>query len=82
MQPFSSRIASSRTPLILWKRQFKAFAETGRFNLPTFMRSLIVLICGLLTKNQASCQETKTLKRLHMHKASAIYMVIITSYLV
>jgi len=56
MQPFSSFIAWSISGLILRKRSFNNFADTGWPDFPSKMRSRMVRICGLLEKNKACCQ--------------------------
>lgn len=55
MQPFSSFIAWSISGLILRKRSFNNFADTGWPDFPSKMRSRMVRICGLLEKNKACC---------------------------
>lgn len=67
MQPFSSFIAWSRSCLILWKRLFNNFAETGSPDLPSRMRSLIVWMCGLLEREKA-CRQWYT-----NHKESMVW---------
>lgn len=47
IHPSSSSIAWSMTSLMLRKREFNAFAETGSPDLPIDIRSMIVWICGL-----------------------------------